>query len=319
AEVRKSPFWLATSLRARAKVLQELGWNSEFERTIQDALSASEASGDEIITAKTKMTLANHRSSVGLSESAMALYREAAVTLENHGLGSEAASLLSNMAVHAFRQGDDRLSERYAELAVQTHARHGNLQGLGYSLNSLAIACARKEKFDRAEELFLEALDAARKTGDRVHECTVLGNLGLLATKRGDMSGAMEYTNDSIELATSSRNYRTTATSLVNRARIQWLSGDREGACASARESLKVNELAGDVLNTAYANGVLGLVLLDSGATEDALSVCEELRQYVDEHSIRKEMLEDYCRLLDDLESLGFKVARPAVWAGRVP
>ncbi|MFO7627522.1 MAG: adenylate/guanylate cyclase domain-containing protein, partial [Candidatus Fermentibacteraceae bacterium] len=63
AEVRKSPFWLATSLRARAKVLQELGWNSEFERTIQDALSASEASGDEIITAKTKMTLANHRSS----------------------------------------------------------------------------------------------------------------------------------------------------------------------------------------------------------------------------------------------------------------
>jgi len=319
AGLRKSTLWLATTLRAKAKVLQELGRNAEFERTIQDALSAAVDSGDEIIAAKTKMTLANHRSSVGLSDSAMALYREAAETLEKHGLGSEAASLLSNMAVHAFRQGDDRLSESYAELAVQTHARHGNLQGMGYSLNSLAIACARKGKFDRAGELFLEALDAARKTGDRVHECTVLGNLGLLATKLGDISGAMEYTSDSLELARSSRNYRTTATSLVNRARIQWLSGDREGACASARESLKVNELAGDVLNTAYANGVLGLVLLDSGATEDALRVCEELRRHVDEHSIRKEMLEDYCRLLDELERLGYEVPRPDLWAGTVP
>ncbi len=319
ADIRKSPFWLAGSLRAKAKVLQELGRNTEFEQTIRDALAAAEASGDEIITAKVKMTLANHRSSVGLSKSAMALYGEAAATLENHGMGTEAASLLSNMAVHAFRQGDDRLSERYAEMAVQTHARHGNLQGLGYSLNSLAIACARKEEFDRAGELFLEALDAARKTGDRVHECTVLGNLGLLATKRGDMNGAMEYTNDSIELAATSRNYRTTATSLVNRARIQWLSGDCEGACASARESLKVNELAGDVLNTAYAKGVLGLVLLDNGSTEDALRVCEELRQHVDEHSIRKEMLEDYCRLLDDLEGRGFDVARPGFWADKVP
>jgi len=80
-----------------------------------------------------------------------------------------------------------------------------------------------------------------------------------------------------------------------------------------------VNELAGDVLNTAYANGVLGLVLLDSGATDEALLVCEELRRHVDEHSIRKEMLEDYCRLLDELERLGYEIPRPDFWAGTVP
>lgn len=319
AGARTSPLWLATALRARARVLQELGRNEEFEEAIGGAMKAAEASGDEVLAAKVRMTLANHRSSLGQAELAMALYREASTTLERHGLGSEAASLLSNMAVHAFRQGDDRMSEQYAEMAVQTHARYGNLQGLGYSLNSLAIACARKGDFGRAEALFLDALDAARKTGDRVHECTVLGNLGLLSTKCGDLSGAMEFTNDSIELARSSRNYRTTATSLVNRARIQWLSGDREGACTSARESLAVNELAGDVLNSAYAKGVLGLVLLDSGETGEALSVCEELRRHVDEHSIRKEMLEDYCRLLDRLEGLGHRVARPSFWEDGVP
>lgn len=319
AGAEKSMVWLATSLRARAKVLQEMGRTGEFESTIQSALDAAEASGDEILAAKARMTLANHRSSLGQSESAMALYREASATLEMHGLGSEAASLLSNMAVHAFRQGDDRMSERYAEMAVQTHARHGNLQGLGYSLNSLAIACARKGDFDRAEALFLDALDAARKTGDRVHECTVLGNLGLLSTKRGDISGAMEYTNDSIELARVSRNHRTAATSLVNRARIQWLSGDREGACESARESMNVNELAGDVLNTAYAKGILGLVLLDTGETGEALRLCESLRQHVDEHCIKREMLEDYCLLLGKLEALGFDVAEPSTWADRLP
>ena len=312
AHGRNSLEWEAASLRARAKVLQELGRNTDFETTIRQALDAAVGSGNEVLEAKVKMTLANYRSSVGLAGGAMELYTEASEALERNGMGAETASLLSNMAVHAFRQGDDELSAKFAEMAVKTHSRHGNLQGLGYSLNSLAIACARRECYDRAEELFLEALEASRKTGDRVHECTLLGNLGLLARKRGDIRKAMAYTDESIDLATRFRNYRTIATSLVNRANILRMERDWEGALASAMRSLEVNELAGDVLNVAYAKGVLGLVYLESGESAEAFRVCGELGRYVEAHSIRLEILDDYRQLLDDLEARGFPVVRPS-------
>lgn len=311
---RGSRFWEASALRARARILQETGRNDEFEQVIGRALEAALESGDEVLAAKVKMTLANQKSSLGVEDGTMELYEAAASALERHGMGVEAASLLSNMAVHAFRQGNDELSAHYARVALETQEKLGNLQGAGYSLNSLAIACARRERFDRAEELFLEALDATRKTGDRVHECTVLGNLGLLAKKRGDTRKAMEYTDSSIELATRCRNNRTIATSLVNKTNLQRMAGDLQGAMKSAQESLRISERSNDVLNTGYSMGVLGLVHLDSGRTAEALETAENLRLHIESHSIKPEMVEDYRHLLERLEHLGLPFNTPEGW-----
>lgn len=316
---RGSSFWEASALRAKARVLQEMGRNNEFGQVIGKALQAAQDSGDEVLAAKVRMTMANHRSSLGIEEGTMELYEAAAAALEKHGMSIEAASLMTNMAVHAFRQGNDQLSAHYARMALDTQKMHGNLQAVGYSLNSLAIACARREKYDRAEELFLEALDATRKTGDRVHECTVLGNLGLLARKRGDPGKAMEYTDASIELATLCRNNRTVATSLVNRTNLQRTAGDLEGAMASAVESLRISEKGNDVLNTAYSLGVLGLVHLEAGRTEDALKTARKLRLHVEQHSIRPEVLDDFRHLLERLSAMGLPAPLPSCWSSDKP
>ena len=319
AREKNSLAWEGIALRARAAVLQELGRNPEFESTIEEAMKIALAGRNEILAAKINMTLANYRSSTGITEGVMDLYREATDVMEKHGMEPEAASLYSNMAVHAFRFGEDALSASYAEKAIRLQKKQGNLLGLGYSLNSLAIACARRERFERAEELFLEALDASRKTGDRIHESTLLGNLGLLAKKRGNIREAMEFTDASIELASRTRNYRTVAIALVNKANIQRMTGDFDGSMESANESLRINALTNDVLNTAYAMGVKGLLLVELDRLKEAETLCDQLRLHVERHRIKQGMLEDYRQLIEVLETRGVSTTRPASWSTDSP
>lgn len=308
-------YWEITALREISRVHQELGRLAEAREGLEKALSAAELQGDPVLLAKTKMVYANYLCCTGRRDGVMELYLEAARTLENAGLSAEAASLYTNMAVHAFRWGDDTVSRGYAEKAARIQKKRKDLNGLGYSLNSLGIVHAREGNPGTAGEVFLEALDACRRSGNTIHESTILGNLGLLAKRQGRIAEAVSYVEASIDLATRTRNYRTVAISLVNLADLQRLSGRLDQALASARKSLEVNAVTGEVLNTGYAMAMEGLILMDMGREEEAFRISGELRDHVDRHRIREGLLEDYRKLMDALRERGFEPASPEGWS----
>ena len=85
-------------------------------------------------------------------------------------------------------QGDVEGARRCCEESLALSRELGDLQGVGRALHELGEAALAEEDFDRAVELFHEAVDAARAAGH--NGAGSIGNIGYVALLRGDYDPA---------------------------------------------------------------------------------------------------------------------------------
>lgn len=152
----------AKFLRLLAITQQQTGHLNDALKSIRCAQSKAEPQGDSIVLADIFLTLGNILRDLKHMKEAAKVYRD---------------------AESIFRRNDN----------PDGHAR---------ALNALAGLHFRQNDYANALTVLLEAVEVARKVGDRRKLAYIMGNIGRVYTFLGDASKAESYLNSSLELST---------------------------------------------------------------------------------------------------------------------
>ncbi len=194
---------------------------------------------------------------------------QAAVTYEEH------PALSAGIAVHRMRayvQTDLNEALRIGEEAE----RPVRALGQGVPLARFAIfygfSLMAANRFNRAEAVFQEALEVAERSGDHYRIQFYLWGLARLNRKRGKIDVARAY---SMRMAEAHERYqlpedRNRWAILLERACSEEADGRLERAIELCREAYGGTQVTRDVTSGVQAEYYLGVVLLRSGAVDEA-------------------------------------------------
>jgi diguanylate cyclase (GGDEF)-like protein len=129
-------------------------------------------------------------------ESLLELNKEA----KSLGCVGEQIEILMMLSQTYGRLGDPEAAEETAKECVETAERHGDQMLLTQALNRLAVTLEIDHP-DRAEQLYSRTLEIAQRTGDAAVQARCYNNLGNIAARRNDWSGARQSYGTAIALA----------------------------------------------------------------------------------------------------------------------
>lgn len=156
---------------------------------------------------------------------------------------------------------------------------------------------------DEARSLLDEALELARRAGDRAGEAEALRTRGLVDLTTGSVDPAEQRFQRSLEIATTIGDVEQTAKAQVNLALVDKLRSRHAAARARLEPALAVFRERGDRRSELAVLTNLSAVLLDLGEFEAAERACREVRPLARE-------LGDQASQAASLVNLGFFEAR---------
>ena len=131
----------------------------------------------------------------------------------------------------------------------------------------LALAQGRLAE---AVSLFEQALDAARRAGDRRGEAAGLGDLGAARSNQGEFETARGLLEQALALNRELRNWEEQASNLGGLGYLAREAGDGPAAEAHLTEAVTLSREQGDTLSEGSNLGSLAYVLLQRGDREGA-------------------------------------------------
>jgi tetratricopeptide (TPR) repeat protein len=211
-------------------------------------------------------------------------------------------------------QGDVDAATSFCEQSLALSRRAGDSDGVARALHELGEAAMAEERFDKAAELFEEAIAVARSVGR--DGASSIGNLGYVALLQGDYGRAKLLSDQAVELFRERGQESGVLVGLSNSAQATLMVGRMDEARLRVRECLvRVGE-AGfmeliaeclDMSATLLADRDVGLAARLTGAAdalrEDikhaALPAERRLRHRMHatlRASLDDRALEDHCR-----------------------
>ena len=157
--------------------------------------------GDELAAAQTNIAKLYALALAGEYDAAVAAGETALATFIKHDDELAAGKIEKNLGNVFVRQHNYNSAIKHLEAARVRFLRLESDLQIAMIDNSLAIVYALQNDFQRAEELYLQALSAARKIGAAVTEAETTASLGNLHFFRGRYDDALRF------LETSRRQY----------------------------------------------------------------------------------------------------------------
>jgi len=111
-----------------------------------------------------------------------------------------------------------------------------------FTLNNLGQTLLRMRQPDAAEPRLKDALDLHRMTGDKHGEALALHYLGQIARGRGDLAGARELLNQSLQILRDYEMRDDAADSLYELASLEFAAGESQRAASLATEAISFLE-----------------------------------------------------------------------------
>jgi predicted ATPase len=148
------------------------------------------------------------------------------------------ARALSYAADLAWSSGDLGEAHKYATDGVELAQSLGDPRAIGQALHDLAEVVTEEGDFQRAKELYDEAIRRAREVGYPAPGS--LGNLALIAFAEGDYERSRELTLQALTVFRERDNQLGSATALLNLACVALYCGDVDDARSSLRESIEI-------------------------------------------------------------------------------
>ncbi|HEX6199921.1 MAG TPA: CHAT domain-containing tetratricopeptide repeat protein [Thermoanaerobaculia bacterium] len=254
---------------AGALVLHELGRSLHELRRPREALEATEAAARRLeeAVAEAPVLAAWLESDLGLYHLLLGEYAEAEERLAaavagfgRHAPESREAGRAWNTAgIVASNRGDYALAEERFERGIEIRRRAG--ADVANNLNNLAVLAKQRGDLQRAEALYLEALDLHE---DEDRRAAVRGNLANLYLLRGEVERARDLLAELVAYfrEESPDAVFALATNLTNLAEAERGLGELAAAEEHLRQALAIKEeRAPESLGTANALNALGRVL----------------------------------------------------------
>ena len=186
-----------------------------------------------------------------------------------------------NQAAEYSKLGDGFLAKRdyasalrFYEESLQENRAVDNVEGAVLSMNSIGRTYLAAGRLDDAEAVFLEALDYALTLKSTSFRALSLANLGETRYARGDPEAAMAAFQEAVPL--SSRDEKTLAVLLHNRAVIYRDQGELEPAEADLRRAAGINQRLKRLAEYGANLYLLGNIAHKRGNTQTALEFLKQ-------------------------------------------
>ena len=227
-------------------------------------------------------------------------------TFDNRGRWPLALSL-HHAAADAARRAGDVTAQAFAELGIgttsvrlglpeaQTHlerahslAATAGVRRPGYAAkNALAILAAQAGDPRTALMRFRECLTLAREDGADALVHLVIDNIAVVLRRLGDLTGALEHHQQSLDHATAQDNRDGIATSLGNMSEVLLLLERVDEAVASAERARSIAASVSSTMTYGYATTNLGMSVHAAGEHERGIELVRESLQVARDNGIR--------------------------------
>jgi tetratricopeptide (TPR) repeat protein len=181
------------------------------------------------------------------------------------------ASLLAHMAQLKRKLGQPRIAKRLLQEAVRTCRPHAAvmLPTMGYVLDQLGITASRSGELDTAAEAFREAHELRVSANDTRGRAQSLINLARVSRARGDVADAAALLGEAVALLEPTGDTRELANALASLGDAVAV-GDPEQANRLLVRALQINELLDNADGISVASNGLARLALARGDSAEA-------------------------------------------------
>jgi tetratricopeptide (TPR) repeat protein len=224
--------WLADE---RARILWTAERNAESLPHAHAALAAFEADGDKLAAAFVRRLLATLAHEDGQFEDAETMERDCIRTFREHGAINMQMIAQSNLAWACLHQGRHAESRALWMEALPAFAALGNRRGEGHVAMALGRLEATVGRVQAALPHLWHARELAVRGGDPVGEMRSNNYLGKVHLLAGNYAEAREILGEGEALARALGQFNPAHTTGLDRALLEWLSGDTGAAAGHLR------------------------------------------------------------------------------------
>jgi Tfp pilus assembly protein PilF len=227
------------------------------------------------------------------------------------------ATVLNNLSISAYKQGDYGTARNYLEQCLGTMRALGNQPGIATVLNNLGLIATAASDISAARHYFEQSLAIMEKLGYQMGVASLLNNLGTIANMEGDYPSARDFHERSLKIQQEISNQDGIAQSLTNLGQIAYDQEDYAAAHRYYEQCLSIWRTVGDQDSTAESLGKLTMTAAMLNQPETAkLSLAEGLTIARDIQAGQTKLL-----LLIAAAVLWLKLGKPevaATWLGAV-
>jgi tetratricopeptide (TPR) repeat protein len=178
--------------------------------------------------------------------------------LESAGAEKEIVEVLLDLARLSRERGEHVRAVRYARRAQHRARARGDSSAIAEASTVLGRGFIRAARFRAAKRALLHGLRVARESGDRLRQGLVLREIGNLKVREGDLEGALERYNRSLELLRASRARPDESAVVHNIGVVRSCLGDYRAALTALQAAIDVSNAAGDIQGIASSTVELG-------------------------------------------------------------
>ncbi len=169
--------------------------------------------------------------------------------------------------------GNYKEAQKYVEQAYQINKAINAVDGIEACISSLGIIYYNQSKFDKALEMYLDALRLFEKSKLVDSRAITLSHLGGLYVKIGDLPKAAGYYKESYALKDQIKDEKTKAVIINNYIRaLQYENAPVEEQIRVLQESLDIKESLGDINGLAVGYQQMSQHLSNAGGSRDDIN-----------------------------------------------
>jgi len=167
-------------------------------------------------------------------------------------------------------KGDMETAAAYFLAAYELAAELGDGLLTAQTLNHQGELAMQGQEYDRAVELYLEALQFAEDAASDRTTAAILSNLGSGYRKLGQLETALSYFQRSVELNARTKNYEELATSYYRIAALYSEMGEYGTSLQNIEDALRNDKKVENSLGIAKDYLARGIILKKAGRREEA-------------------------------------------------
>lgn len=200
------------------------------------------------------------------------------------------ADALGNLGIVYNARSDLDRAEEMFLMALEIDEEHGRKEGMARHLGNLGNVYLSRGELDRAEKLHLKSLEIEKELGRKVGMAADYGNLGLVYLARDDVDRAEEMHLKSLQINVQLRRRKGMANQYSNLGVIHQRRGELDVAEEMQLKALEVNEELVHRKGMAIQYANLGLIARERGDAVNARRLWTESRDLYEDVGIPHEV-----------------------------
>ena len=244
---------------------------SKAQEAAKRAIAKGRAQGSHALVARTYGILCQQGPSIGSSTAqATSDCEDARQSSLAAGDRNGEATMLTDLAVLHYQQGDLAQAEMMWTNAIKEFREVGDTQGVAATLNNLGAEFFLRGRLEEAKKFLKDSIPSYQEIGDKDGVALALNNLGDIARQTGDLEVAATTYQQAKATAQEIDDKDALGYVLIGQGDILLAKGDLPAARRMYQDSLAMRNQAGEKLTGAESEVSLAQLSIEEGHASEA-------------------------------------------------